>query len=111
MKATLDTLEDDATAKGPATRSPRSQPANNKLGVQVSNVKGGGVRIEAISPASPLKEVRPGDVVLEVDGKPIKDVDALESLLGTAKPGSVLLAKIRRGESTRFAPVPVPGSK
>ncbi len=109
MKATLDTLEDDATLKGPATRSPKVAPANNKLGIQVSNVKGGGVRVEAISPASPLKEIRPGDVVLEVDGKPIKDVDALESLLGSAKPGSVLLAKIRRGEATRFAPVPVPG--
>ncbi len=108
-KATLDTLEDDATAKGPQMRSPKAAPANNKLGVQVSNVKGGGVRVEAISPASPLKEVRPGDIVLEVDGKAIKDVDALEALLGGAKSGAVLLAKIKRGDSIRFAPVPVPG--
>jgi serine protease Do len=107
-KATLDVLEDDATEKGPQMRSPRAVPANNKLGVQVSNVKGGGVRVEGIAPSSPLKEVRPGDVVLELDGKPVKDVDALEAQLGSAKAGSVLLAKLKRGDSIRFAPVPVP---
>ncbi len=109
VKATLDRLEDDATQRGPAMRERKTEPANNKLGVQVSNVKGGGVKIEGMSPLSPLKEVRPGDIVLEIDGKPVKDVDALEKLLTSAKPGSILLAKIKRGDTTRFAPVPVPG--
>jgi serine protease Do len=111
VKATLDTLEDEPSQRGPAMRSPKVEPAKNKLGVQVSNLKGGGVRIEAVSPASPLKEVRAGDVIVEVDGKSVSDIDSLERILEKAKPGSTLLAKLKRGDTTRFAPIPVPGQK
>ena len=43
-----------------------------------------------------------------VDGKSVKNADELEKLLAAAKPGSVLLARVRRGEASRFAPIPIP---
>lgn len=108
--AKLDTLEDDAIPPPVRTPgAPASEPKNNQLGVQVSNVKGGeGVRVDALAPSTPLKEMRPGDVIVEVDGKPIKDVDQLEKLLGTSSKGTTLLARVRRGDLTRYVPIPIP---
>ncbi len=106
LKATLDTLDDDSAA--PPVRIP-TKPSNSQLGIQVSNLKSGeGVRVDSISPGSPIKELSPGDIIVDVDGKTIKNADELEKALSSAKPGGVLLARIRRGESTRFAAVPIP---
>ena len=107
-KATLDTLEDDATQRGPSLKAPKVSPKNNKLGIQVSDHKAGGVRIEGIAPHSPIKDLRPGDVLVELGGKEVKNVDVLEKLLGDAKPGTMLVARVRRGESLRFVAIPVP---
>ena len=108
--ATLDTLDDDSDAgSGPTRKTTPVQPqSSNKLGIQVGNAKGGGVIIESINVASPLKEVRPGDVIIEVSGTPTNDVEALQKLLEKAAPGSIVVAKVRRGDGTRFAPVPIP---
>ncbi len=106
-KATLDTLEDETLPrprKGPANRT----PSNNQLGIQVSNAREGGVRVDGVLPTSVLKEIRPGDVIVEVDGQAAKDVDQLEKQLSSAKAGATLLAKVRRGDATRFVPIPIP---
>ncbi len=109
-KATLDTLEDDAE-EGPAHRNVPSTPtSNNKLGMQVGNAAGGGAVIDRMSPNSPLKELQPGDVILELDGSPIKDVDTLQHALEKEKPGSMALAKVKRGDGVVFAPIPIPPS-
>ncbi len=106
LKATLDTLDDDPA---PPPVRPQPAPSNSQLGIQVSNLKSGdGVRVDSIGRGSPIKELSPGDVITEVDGKSVKNADELEKLLAAAKPGSVLLAKVRRGEASRFAPIPVP---
>ncbi len=110
--AKLDTLEEEVLPPPQKLPATAPAPSNNQLGVQVSNVKGGeGVRVDSLSTSTVLKEVRPGDVFIEVDGKPIKDVDQLEKLLSSASPGSVLLAKVRRGDLTRYVPVPIPERK
>ncbi|MFT3766967.1 MAG: PDZ domain-containing protein [Minicystis sp.] len=49
-----------------------------------------------------------GDVIIEVNGAPIRDVAALRAALARAKPGTTALLKVRRGKSTQFAAVPVP---
>jgi serine protease Do len=107
--AKLDTLEDD-TDEGPVKRdfTPQSTPTNNKLGIQVGNARGGGAVVDRMTPTSPLKEIMPGDVILEIDGMPIKDVDDLQKALEKEKPGGVALAKIKRGDGTRFAAIPIP---
>ena len=106
IKATLDTLDDDPA---PPTVRPQPAPSNSQLGIQVSNLKSGeGVRVDSIGRGSPIKELSPGDIITEVDGKSVKNADELEKLLAAAKSGSVLLAKVRRGEASRFAPIPIP---
>ncbi|MBL8741856.1 MAG: trypsin-like peptidase domain-containing protein [Myxococcales bacterium] len=109
-KATLDTLEDDSLLpRPPKGRVTPRAPSNNQLGIQVSNAKGaGGVRVDGVLPSSVLKEIRAGDVIIEVDGTVTKDVDQLEKQLTAAKAGKVLLAKVRRGDTTRFVPIPIP---
>jgi serine protease Do len=109
-KATLDTLEDESLLpRPPKGKTPPRAPSNNQLGIQVSNAKGeGGVRVDGVLPTSVLREIRSGDVIVEVDGAPTKDVDQLEKQLTSAKPGKVLLAKVRRGDTTRFVPIPIP---
>lgn len=108
--AKLDVLEDDALP--PPTRPRTPEATDNQLGVKVSNAKNGdGVRIDSLSSSSVLKEFHPGDIIVEVGGKPMKDVDQLEKTLSAAKPGSTLLAKVRRGDTTRFAAIPIPQKK
>jgi serine protease Do len=108
-RAVLAKLDDEPSASAPATkRAPAQSPASNKLGIQVSDEPGGGVRIDGVLPTSPLTDVRPGDVILEIAGKPVGDVDALGRVLTAAKPGATLLARIRRGDALRFAPIVVP---
>ncbi|NUP05754.1 MAG: PDZ domain-containing protein [Polyangiaceae bacterium] len=107
--AKLDTLEDDTLPPPLKPKPAPEEPKNNQLGVQVSNTKNNdGVRIDGLSPTTSLKEARPGDVIVEVDGKPVKDVDQLEKLLSSATKGAVLLAKVRRGDLSRFMPIPIP---
>lgn len=107
-KAVLDTLEDDS-GEGPVhSHQPPAVASNNKLGVQVGNARGGGVLVERMTASSPLKEIDPGDVIVEVDGTPTPNTDVLTKVLEKATPGSTLLAKLRRGDTTRFAPIPIP---
>jgi serine protease Do len=107
-KATLDTLQDDSD-EGPVKRNVTPQPSsNNKLGIQVGNAPGGGALIDRVSATSPLKEIMQGDVIVELDGVAIKDVDALQHALEKSKPGTIALAKIKRGDFTRFAAIPIP---
>jgi hypothetical protein len=88
--------------------APAPAPTNNKLGVSVSNDKTGGVRVDRLLSTTVLHEVRPGDVIVELDGKQTPDIDALEKVLAGAKGGSMLLGKVKRGDVIRFVPIPVP---
>jgi serine protease Do len=109
VTAVLDTLDDEGGGMGRIRRAPAGSAARNeKLGLQVSDARGGGARIEGIAPGSPAEELRPGDVIVELDGKPVKDVASLERAFLAAKPGSVVVVRLRRGDGTRFAALPVP---
>jgi hypothetical protein len=46
--------------------------------------------------------------VVELMNQPVADVDAFQHILEKAPPGSTVLAKVRRGDAIRFAPMPVP---
>jgi serine protease Do len=106
VKAILDVLDDEEAP--PLPKGPQ-KPESSQLGIQVSNLKSGdGVRVDSIGRGSPVKELAPGDVIVEVDGKSVKNADELEKILAGSKPGAVLLAKIRRGEASRFAAIPIP---
>ncbi len=115
VKATLDALPDDPTpvsAQGPNGIAPapeRSQVAG-KLGVQASDAPGGGARVEEIENDG-VRDLVPGDVIVDVNGAPVRDAAGLRAASARLKPGSTALVKVRRGKSIQFAAVPVPAAK
>ncbi|KAB2961825.1 MAG: Do family serine endopeptidase, partial [Thermoanaerobaculia bacterium] len=57
-----------------------------------------GVVVRNVAPSSPLYEQRltPGDVVTEVNGRPVEDAASFEKLVSAAPPGSYLRLYVRR---------------
>jgi serine protease Do len=111
VKATLDTLPDDPTPasarQGMPGAAPQVDERADKLGIQVENVPGGGVRVEEIQ-SDNVRDLAPGDVIVELNGAPVKDVAGLHAAMAKVNPGSTALLKVRRGKTILFAAVPVP---
>ncbi|WP_129351277.1 Do family serine endopeptidase [Sorangium cellulosum] len=111
--ARLDALQDEASEAASRARPgqgarPERQQSAEKLGIQVSDVAGDGVRVDGVARGSDVQELKVGDVILEVNGTPIKDVAGLRAAIAKLKEGSVALVKVRRGKAVQFAAVPVP---
>jgi serine protease Do len=111
--AKLDALKDDDgddedNARPSQGGRPERQQSADKLGIQVSDARGGGVRVDGLTAKSEVQDLQPGDVIVEMNGAPIKDVAGLRAAMTKVKDGSTVLLKVRRGNITRFAAVPVP---
>jgi serine protease Do len=106
VTAALDKLDDEDAA--PPTPKPNPGPASNsdKLGIEMSDLPGGGVRVERVVDAE--SELERGDIISEVSGTPVADIRALEAAMAKHAPGSTVLVKVKRGRITRFAAVTVP---
>lgn len=67
------------------------------------NVKGGGVLVASVKPGSPAAEanLQRGDVILEVDRKPVKTVDEVQKALTADRSGGHVLL-VQRGELTSY---------
>jgi serine protease Do len=87
---------------GPATFGIRAQDLTPDLAERLGVEEDHGVVITEVEPGSPAAdaELRPGDVILEVDRGPIAGVAELHSRLGEA--GSSALLLVRRGDVTLF---------
>ncbi|MGH7796444.1 MAG: DegQ family serine endoprotease [Candidatus Binatia bacterium] len=98
-------------------------PQSGKLGLTVQDLtpqtaermglKGAkGVVITAVEPQSPAAEagLRPGDIVLEGNRKPINTAAEFKKFLETAKPDENLLFLVRRGEANMFLVLRSPSS-
>lgn len=110
VTARLDLMPDDDAQRPARTRAPKDAVrSTDQFGIQVSDVPGVGVRVDQVSGDS--KELLPGDVIVEVNGTRVKNVQELKAVASKAKPGSSVLAKVRRGQITRFAAVPIPAKK
>ena len=105
VKATLDKLEDDD--EGPPQRSTNRAPTSKSelLGIEVEDLPEGGVRVTALT--KPLKDLRPGDVIVEVNGETVRDVAALRDKLKRLDPESTALLRVRRGEHQRYVGIPL----
>jgi serine protease Do len=90
-----------------------NQPADKgRLGVAVRpltpeerrqvEVKGG-LLVEQAGGAAARAGIRPGDIILAVNGQPIADVDQLRSII--AKSGKKAAILVERGDSRIFVPV------
>ncbi|MBW2457135.1 MAG: Do family serine endopeptidase [Deltaproteobacteria bacterium] len=107
LKATLDKLENDDR---PPTRPTGKRPPaaqESMLGIEVENSRSGGVRIVAL--IRPHDELRPGDVITEVNGTRVSNVAALRTVLKDASPGDAVLFKIERNGRSRYVGVPLKG--
>ena len=109
VKATLDVLPDDptpasATSNGSGGAQDKSE---SRLGIQASDAPGGGARIEDIE-NDDVRDLTPGDVIIELNGTPVRNAAGLRAAAANLKPGSAALVKVRRGKSVQFAAVPVP---
>jgi serine protease Do len=63
-----------------------------------------GVLVSGVEPGSPAADagLRRGDVILEVNRKPVPNVEAYSAQLTEAKSGKSVLLLVRRGENTVF---------
>jgi S1-C subfamily serine protease len=58
-----------------------------------------GVLIQGTQPDSPaeMADLRAGDLIVEIDGRPIANLDRLGQVLDRARPGELLTITILRG--------------
>ena len=77
------------------------------VGIKLSDVPGGGAQVDDVSNGN-IRDLTPGDVVVDVGGTPVKDVAAFRAAVAKQKPGSTVLLKVRRGKLTQFAAMPIP---
>jgi serine protease Do len=63
-----------------------------------------GVLVSGVEPGSPASDagLRRGDVILEVNRKPVPNVETYSSQLSEGKSGKSVLLLVRRGENTVF---------
>ncbi len=105
--ATLDKLEGE---DGPPKRRAGKQPPPEResmLGIEVEDASSGGVRIVGLT--RPHDDLRPGDVIVEINGTKIRNVAALRAVLGKASAGDSVLFRIERNGNSRFVGVPLKG--
>ncbi len=92
-----------------------SAPEKGELGLTVQQVtpqiaeslgleRAEGIVITAVEPGSAAEDagLRRGDIVMEVDRKPVKKVADFRKAVGEVKKGKGVLFLVRRGESTLF---------
>ena len=76
------------------------------------NVDVAGVLVSGVDPGSPADDagLRRGDVIVEVNRKPVKDVDAYKKELKATGEGKSVLMLVRRGENTVFLALKPPAN-
>jgi serine protease Do len=111
LSATLSALKDDAARdeqEGKGAAPENGLPAG-KLGIRVEDLPGGqGVRVIRIEPGASVGDLSEGDVIVELGGTKIHNVNELRAAIERARPGTTVLAKVRRGDASRFVALPIP---
>jgi serine protease Do len=109
ITAEIGELKDKDSTTEVAKAPPRLGLQVDKLSPQVAERLGiapetKGVVVTSVDPGSPADdaEMRPGDVIREVDRKPVASPEAFDKALAARKPGKPLLLLVQRGDSTLF---------
>jgi putative serine protease PepD len=73
------------------------------LGVQVSDVDGGGARVEALTSGGGAEQagIKVGDVITEVDGTPVDDATALTAAVRAHRGGDTVRLRLTRSGTSR----------
>jgi serine protease Do len=77
----------------------RSLSAEEKREAEVEN----GLVVEGVQGAAEVAGIRPGDIVLSANGKPVHDIEELRAAVAKSKQHVALL--VQRGDSRLFVPV------
>jgi serine protease Do len=74
-------------------------PLNDELGKSFGYTGQGGILVHDVSADGPAAKagLKPGDIILERDGKPLADVDAFRNAIAQTPPGSEVSLVIFRG--------------
>jgi putative serine protease PepD len=108
---TVRRIADQLIEKGSVERSGRAF-----LGVRVSSIVGGGVLVTAVTPGGPAAKagIKPGEIIVALDGKPTPTADVLIAVVAGLKPGQRVPVKlVERDGKARTAMVTLgdlPGS-
>lgn len=99
-------VSDAARAKQDAREMTRSQQIASALALRALGYKVDarptGALVEAVSPAVPAAGlVQPTDVIVSVDGRPVREVTDLRRLLGRYHPGDKVTLGLRRGSTPK----------
>lgn len=101
---TLDELKDDEKSNDPGRRDSPSSKGDAPLGLDLSDGDDG-VVVRRVQPDSPSDGVlEPGDVIVEIDRKPVKQASEARSELSTRRTGAVLL-RVKRSGVTRYVAI------
>ncbi len=96
-------------AKLGVSLAPLTPELSRRLGIQGDQ----GVVITDVVEDGPAARanIRPGDVILEVNRQPVTTPDQVKSIVGKMKDGQMALLRVRRGDAAIFLAVPVGGRK
>ena len=90
-----------------------TRPQGNipRLGIQPGDYSGKepGLMVGAVSPAGPAEKagLKAGDLIVELGGKPVKDIGSYMTLLGAHKRGTPLeVAVVRDGKTVKLKAIP-----
>jgi serine protease Do len=93
-------------ADGGPTPSPATAP-KGRLGVVLEEAPGGsGALVRAVAPRSPAAgQLRPGDVVVEVDKKAVRTAADLAKRIEAAPAGKVVVLRVKRERATEYVAI------
>jgi serine protease Do len=112
----LGELPDEATEKPSVTSLENNlglslEKLTEELAKQLNASGVSGVVVRGVLPGGPGANagIQVGDIITEVNKTPVKDVASYNSAAGKSKPGESVLLLIKRGKSTVFIAVKLPG--
>jgi serine protease Do len=93
-------------------------PSGKRVGIGVQNMtpeiaqslglkNGSGIVVTQVEQGSPAAEagIRRGDVIREINRKPVKNVEEFRRQVGESKEGASILLLVQRGEGSMYVPV------
>jgi len=103
VDVTLEALKDEGAKSDQATPSESAQ--HGALGLSIGDEDGHAV-VERVSPDGPADgKLRRGDVIEEVNRKPVTGAQDAVNALKAEKNGDAVLLKVKRGDASRFVAI------